>query len=126
MDPKALKYTRNHAWCLIEGDIITLGLTPHAAGKLKDIVFVEIPDPGDDILTDEPIGEVECSDKVLHLFSPADGVAHDVNLRLTDDPDLLVEDPLGAGWIVKVKVSDRAPLEDLLSFDQYESLAKAE
>jgi len=125
MDPKDLKFTKDHQWCFVERDLITVGITEYAAKRIKDVIFVEMPDPGDDVLTDEPIGQIETVESLTSIFSPADGVATEVNTRLTDGPAALCDDPYGEGWLVKVRAADPGSLGDLLSHEQYQSLLKS-
>lgn len=124
MDPKDLKFTQTHEWCFFEGDVLTLGLTVQAVKNAGEIVFVELPDPEDDILTDEPCGEIEAMGVDMPIHSPVDGRALEVNTRLIDDPGPLIKDPYGDGWLVKIAVSDPSPLDDLLTYDQYMERAK--
>ena len=119
MDPKSLQYTETHQWCLVEGSVVTVGLTDVMARKIGPIVFVELPDAGDDVLSDEPFGEVESFKRAHELYSPADGVIQEVNTRLCDDPAPITDDPYGAGWLVKVRVDLPDQLENLLTYEEY-------
>ena len=124
MDPKDLKFTESHQWCHIEGDLITLGITDRMAKQLGDVVYIELPDVGDDVLSDEPWGEIESLKSAIPLHAPADGMAAEVNSRLCDDPDLVLQDPYGDGWLVKIKVSAPPPIDELLTYDQYRATAR--
>ncbi|HRU05120.1 MAG TPA: glycine cleavage system protein GcvH [Candidatus Brocadiia bacterium] len=124
MDPKDLKYTRTNEWCHIDGDVVTIGVTEAAAKKLHPIVYVELPDNGDDVLSDEPFGEIESFKSVMPLHSPVDGAVIEVNTKLLDNPDPIVNDPFGKGWLVKIKAESTKQLEDLISYDEHKQLAK--
>lgn len=124
MDPKKLQYTANHEWCLVEENIVTIGLTEVLTRKLGEIVFVELPAVGDDVLNDEPFADIE-SDKLVHkVYSPADGVIAEINGRLSDDPTPVREEPYGKGWLVKVRIDDPEQLEELLTYDEYRETMK--
>ena len=124
MDPKELQYTRTHEWCYVEKDIVTIGVTDMVAAKLGPIVYVELPDPGDDVLNDEPLGEIESFKMVVQTHSPVDGVVAEVNSRLADNPDPVTQDPFGKGWLAKIRFEDRAPLDELLNYDEYKQVPK--
>ena len=124
MDPKDLRFTENHEWCLVEKDVATLGVTEYGAKWLGDVVYVELPDPGDDVLTDEPWAEIESLESVMPLYSPADGRILEVNAQLSDDPTPIVKDPYGAGWIAKVRAAAAISVDELLTYDQYVTLTK--
>lgn len=124
MEPKDLQYTRTHEWCLVEGDVITIGVTEAVAKKLGPILFVELPDPGDDVLSDEFLGEIESFKTVVTLRSPVDGTVENVNSKLADAPDAVSDDPYNKGWIAKIKVGNPAQLEGLLSYEEYRRVPK--
>ena len=124
MDPKELRFTANHEWCLVEDDVVTVGLTDVLTRKLGDILFVELPDVGDDVLNDEPFGDIESFRTSHRAYSPADGVIAEANTRLVDDPTPLRDDPFGEGWLVKVRIDDPEQLEELLTYDEYRASTK--
>lgn len=124
MDPKELKYTRTGEWVRVEGDSIVLGITDALAKKLAPFVYVDLPDKGDDVLSDEPFGQIESAAEAFDLRSPADGVVLAVNTRLVDTAELMLEDAYGKGWIAKIQCEALDQLEDLLSFEEFSELAK--
>ncbi|MDO6471401.1 glycine cleavage system protein GcvH [Maribacter sp. 1_MG-2023] len=120
--PAELKYTKDHEWVKIEGDIATVGITDFAQGELGDIVYVEV-DTLDEILDREAIfGTVEAVKTVSDLFSPLSGEIVEFNEALEDEPEKVNSDPYGEGWMVKIKFSDASELEDLLSDAAYKEI----
>lgn len=121
--PADLKYTREHEWIKDNGDgTATIGITDFAQGELGDIVFVELDQEGTEISKDDTFGTVEAVKTVSDLYAPVDGEIIEVNETLEDEPELVNEDPYGAGWMVKVKLDDESQLEDLLTSDEYEEV----
>ncbi|MGY8781539.1 MAG: glycine cleavage system protein GcvH [Fidelibacterota bacterium] len=120
--PKELKYTKEHEWIKIDGDLVTIGITSHAQGELGDIIFIEFPDIDQEIEKDEPFGTIEAVKTVADLFAPVSGTVTEINESLEDSPETVNEDAFGNGWIVKVKVSDVSELDELLTVDQYTEL----
>ncbi|SHJ76334.1 glycine cleavage system H protein [Maribacter aquivivus] len=117
--PAELKYTKDHEWVKIEGDVATVGITDFAQGELGDIVYVEV-DTLDETLDREAIfGTVEAVKTVSDLFSPLSGEIVEFNEALEDEPEKVNSDPYGDGWMVKIKFSDASELEDLLSDAAY-------
>jgi len=120
--PAELKYTKDHEWVKIEGDIATIGITDFAQGELGDIVYVEV-DTLDETLERESIfGTVEAVKTVSDLFSPLSGEIVEFNEGLEDEPEKVNSDPYGEGWMVKIKFSDANELEDLLSDAAYKEI----
>ncbi|WP_324023797.1 glycine cleavage system protein GcvH [Maribacter sp. BPC-D8] len=120
--PAELKYTKDHEWVKIEGDIATVGITDFAQGELGDIVYVEV-DTLDETLDREAIfGTVEAVKTVSDLFSPLSGEIVEFNEALEDEPEKVNSDPYGDGWMVKIKFSDASELEDLLSDAAYKEI----
>jgi len=118
--PADLKYTKEHEWVRIEGDIATFGVTDHAQEALGDIVFVELPDIGREVAVGEPFAVVESVKAVSDVYAPAAGEVVEVNDGLEAGPEKVNEDPYGAGWIVKVKLSgDTAELLDAETYATY-------
>ena len=117
--PDDLKYTKDHEWVRLEGDTATVGITDYAQGELGDVVFVELPAPGDQVSANDTFGTIEAVKAVADLYSPLDGEVVEVNEALEDAPDTVNNDPYGAGWMVKVKVADSGAYEKLLSADDY-------
>ncbi|TDS19200.1 glycine cleavage system H protein [Maribacter caenipelagi] len=120
--PAELKYTKDHEWVKIEGDVATVGITDFAQGELGDIVYVEV-DTLDETLDREAIfGTVEAVKTVSDLFSPLSGEIVEFNEALEDEPEKVNSDPYGEGWMVKIKFSDASELEDLLSDAAYKEI----
>lgn len=118
--PKELKYTDEHVWVKEEGDNIRIGITEHAQDELGDIVFVELPEEGDELETEETFGSVESVKTVSELYAPVSGEVVEVNEELEDSPELVNESPYEKGWMAVLKVSDKSELEKLLSADEYQ------
>ncbi len=124
MDAKKLKFTHDHEWVRVEGDIAYIGITDFAQGELGDIVYVEIETLNNTIEMGEVFGTVEAVKTVSDLFMPVSGEIIEVNNKLENEPELVNNDPYGDGWMVKVKFSDISQLNELLDFDGYESITK--
>jgi glycine cleavage system H protein len=124
MAPKDLRYTKDHEWVRLEGDVATIGITDFAAHQLGDIVFVELPDLGRAVTQFGPIGVVESVKAVSDLFAPVGGEVVETNGALTAQPELVNGDPLGDGWMLRVRVADVAQLDALLDQAAYEELTK--
>ncbi len=120
--PANLKYTKEHEWVLIEGDQATIGITDFAQGELGDIVFVEIETVGQEIARDEVFGTVEAVKTVSDLFMPLSGNVLEKNAGLDNAPEAVNSDPYGDGWMIKIKMSNPAEVEQLLSADAYKEL----
>lgn len=117
---KELKYAETHEWVKLEGDIATVGISDHAQGELGDIVFVELPEVGDDVNQSESCGTIEAVKTVSDLNAPVSGEVVEVNNALEDEPTLVNTDCYEAGWIMKIKVSDVAELDSLMDAEAYE------
>lgn len=120
--PQNLKYTKEHEWVLVEGDVATVGITSFAQGELGDIVYVEIETVGESINKDEVFGSVEAVKTVSDLFMPISGKVLEFNEKLDGDPELVNSDPYGEGWMVKVRISDSSELDELLDATAYAAL----
>jgi glycine cleavage system H protein len=119
--PAELKYTKDHEWVRVEGDVATIGITAFAQGELGDIVFVEIETVGEDLDEHAVFGTVEAVKTVSDLFMPVKGNVLEVNPELDANPALVNEDPYGAGWMIKVRIAADANLEGLMSAADYEA-----
>ena len=119
--PTGLLYTREHEWVLVEDDLATLGITDYAQSELGDVVFVELPEVGDEVEAAESFGTIEAVKTVSELFSPITGTVVEVNEALADSPDLVNKDPYGEGWMIKLKYTE-IPEEDLLSAAEYKKM----
>jgi len=117
--PKELKYTKDHEWVSVDGDVATIGITEFAQGELGDIVFVEIETVGETLNAHEIFGTVEAVKTVSDLFLPVSGEIIEKNEALDNNPENVNEDPYGNGWMVKVKMSNPSELDSLMSADQY-------
>ena len=119
-DPAAdLKYTAEHEWVAVDGDVATVGITAYAAEKLGDVVYVDLPKQGSSVASGKVVGEIESTKSVGELFAPVDGEVVESNQAVVDDPTLVNSDPFGAGWLIKVRFTD---LPALLSADEYAAL----
>ena len=118
--PVDLKYTKDHEWIKVDGDIITIGITDFAQGELGDIVYLEIETEGETLDKEEVFGTVEAVKTVSDLFMPVSGEVTAVNEGLADNPESVNSDPYGDGWMIKVKMSDISQLDDLMSASDYE------
>lgn len=123
--PQNLKYTNEHEWISVEGDVATVGITSFAQGELGDIVFVEIETEGESLDKGETFGTIEAVKTVSDLFMPVGGVVKEVNPELESSPELVNKDPYGAGWLIKIAISDLAELDGLLSADEYQAMLEA-
>jgi glycine cleavage system H protein len=123
--PTSLRYTKDHEWIRLEGDIATVGITDFAQGELGDIVFVDIPTQGETLAAEEVFGSVEAVKTVSDLYLPIDGEVIEVNPAIDNQPDLVNTDPYGQGWMVRVKVTSVADVEALLDADAYRKLTGA-
>jgi glycine cleavage system H protein len=120
--PAELKYHPEHDWAKIEGDTATFGITWFAQDQLGEVVFAELPEVGATVSANQPYAEVESVKAVSDVFSPLSGEVVEANGALKDDPQHVNEDPYGAGWLVKVKLSDAAEVDSLLDVDAYTKL----
>jgi glycine cleavage system H protein len=120
--PQNLKYTKDHEWVSIEGDVATVGITDFAQSELGDIVYVEIETEGETISKEEVFGSVEAVKTVSDLFMPLSGEIIEFNAELESNPEAVNSDPYGAGWMIKVKISDPSEVEELLDASAYSSL----
>lgn len=120
-----LKYTKDHEWVKVEGDLATVGITDFAQGELGDIVFVEVETEGETLDQQEAFGTIEAVKTVSDLFMPVGGEIVEFNEELESAPELINSDPFGKGWIVKIKLEDAAQLDELLSAEDYKALIGA-
>lgn len=120
--PENLKYTKEHEWISVDGDIATVGITDFAQGELGDIVFVEIETKGQTLSKDATFGTVEAVKTVSDLFMPVSGTITEVNPTLESSPETVNQDPYNTGWMVKIQLSNTAELNDLLDAAAYKAL----
>lgn len=120
--PADLKYTKEHEWTKIEGNIVTIGVTEFAQSELGDIAWLEMPEIGDETRIGETFGTIEAVKTVEDLYAPISGKIVEINSELLDSPELVNDDPYGKGWIVKIELSDESEIAKLLSADDYAGL----
>lgn len=120
--PQNLKYTNEHEWIRVEGDIAYVGITDYAQEQLGDIVFVDIPTVGETLEADEVFGTIEVVKTISDLFLPVAGEVMEQNEALEDNPELVNKDPYGEGWLIKMKPADLTAVEDLLSAEAYKEV----
>jgi glycine cleavage system H protein len=123
--PSNLKYTKDHEWVKIDGDIVTVGITDFAQGELGDIVYVEVESLDETLEADAVFGTVEAVKTVSDLFLPVAGEIIEFNESLEEEPEKVNDDPYGDGWMIKIKVADISDLESLLNADAYKAIIGA-
>ena len=120
--PADVKYTKDHEWIRVEGEVAYVGITDYAQSELGEIVFVDIPTQGETVAKEESFGTIEAVKTVSDLFMPVGGEVLEVNAELEDAPQLVNEDAYGKGWLIKISMTDASELGDLLSADEYQQL----
>jgi glycine cleavage system H protein len=123
--PDNLKYTKDHEWIKVDGDEALIGITEFAQKELGDIVFIEVETEGETLEVGEAFGTIEAVKTVSDMFMPVSGEVLEFNAELESNPEIVNKDPYGEGWIVKVKISDPADLDDLLEAEEYKELIEA-
>ncbi|HZP01950.1 MAG TPA: glycine cleavage system protein GcvH [Terriglobia bacterium] len=126
MYPQEFLYTKEHEWIRVDESIGTIGITDYAQKELGDVVYVELPKPGDQITANESFGTVESVKAVSDLFAPVSGEVTSVNTKLQNNPELLNADPHGEAWLIRVRLTDHAEVEKLMTADEYENFIKGE
>ncbi|MGA3057272.1 MAG: glycine cleavage system protein GcvH [Candidatus Limnocylindrales bacterium] len=122
--PQDLRYTKEHEWIRVERDLATVGITDYAAGQLGDIVFVELPEVGRKVEQFAAVGVIESVKAVSDLFAPVGGEVVETNAELASRPELLNSEPFGAGWMIRIRISDSGQLSKLLGPATYEELTR--
>ncbi len=117
--PAELKYSKDHEWIKIEGDVAYIGITDFAQKELGDVVFIEVETEGETLEVGEVFGTIEAVKTVSDMFMPITGEVAEVNPKLEETPEIVNQDPYGDGWMVKVNITDTSVLEELLSAEQY-------
>ena len=117
-----MKYTKEHEWLRVEGDLVVVGITEHAATELGDVVFVELPEPETVVAEGDEVSVIESVKAASDILAPVDGEIVAVNEKLTDSPALVNEDPLGAGWFFKMRLDDLSVLDQFMDEDEYNDL----
>ncbi|MDX2414498.1 MAG: glycine cleavage system protein GcvH [Bacteroidales bacterium] len=120
--PENLKFTKDHEWIRVEGDMAVVGVTEFAQGELGDVVFIEIETEGETLAKEEVFGTIEAVKTVSDMFMPVGGEVLEINAALEDTPDVVNKDPFGEGWMIKIKIADASELNELLSPDAYKEL----
>ena len=120
--PDNLKYTKDHEWAHVDGDVVTVGITDYAQGELGDIVFVELPNPGDSVSQNDTFGTIEAVKAVSDLYAPVSGEVVAINEALDGNPEVINSDPYGDGWMIRIRISDPAELAELLDQAGYKEL----
>ena len=126
MYPDDLKYTDTHQWARIEGDIATIGITDYAQDQMGDLVYVELPEVGEEVNAGAPFGQVESVKAVSDVQSPVSGEITEINEALVDTPETANRAPYGEGWLIKVRMSDKSELDSLLDSAAYQELLAKE
>ncbi|MEM3833644.1 MAG: glycine cleavage system protein GcvH [Thermoprotei archaeon] len=119
--PENYRYSKTHEWVKIEKDIATIGITFYAQKKLRDIIYVELPEKGKTIKSGETIGTIESVKATEEIYTPISGTIIDINTELTTSPELINKDPYGKGWIAKIKISDPNETLKLMTANEYKS-----
>ena len=119
--PSELKYTKDHEWIKVEGNIGTIGITDYAQGELGDVVYVDINPDITEITAGESFGTIEAVKTVSDLYAPVSGKVIELNKKLNDEPQLVNSDPYAEGWIIKIELSDASQLSDLLDAASYQT-----
>lgn len=117
--PGGLYYTKEHVWLRVENKKATLGITDYAQKKLREVIYVELPNVGQKVEENEPIATLESVKASAEVYSPIGGKVVEVNSKLVDSPELVNDDPYGEGWIVKLEIVDKSQLEKLMESDEY-------
>ena len=123
--PKDLKYTKSHEWVRVDGDIATIGVTDYAQGELGDITYLELPDVGGSVSGGEPFGVVESVKAASDIYTPVDGEVVERNEDAISAPDVVNSSPYEGAWLIKVRVSDPAQLDQLMSAEEYDQLVES-
>jgi len=124
--PPGLRYSKEHEWVSTEEAVATVGITDHAQEQLGEIVYIELPAVGDKVSKDDPFGVVESVKAVSDIYAPVSGTVVAINEDLPESPEIVNEDPYGDGWLIKVKVSDAADLDDLMDSEEYVEMIASE
>ena len=124
--PAELRYSKEHEWVRVEGDIATVGITDHAQEQLGDLVYLDLPKVGTAVRQFEKLGEIESVKAVSDLFSPVSGEVTERNEEAVKSPELVNQDPYGRGWLVRLSLSDASEVDKLLTAEQYEELVAQE
>ena len=122
MNPKNLKYHKEHDWARVEGDTAVLGVTDYAQESLGDIVYIELPEVGAEVTAGASYAEIESVKAVSDVYAPVSGTVIEANEEVVDAPELINESPYEDGWLIKIKLSDPSQADDLMSAEEYEEM----
>lgn len=120
--PEDLKYTKDHEWIRVEGNIGTIGITDHAQSELGDVVFVDIPSDITEITVGEAFGTIEAVKTVADVYAPVSGKVLEINSAVNDNPEVVNKDPYGEGWLIKIEITNPEELNNLLDVNAYKQL----
>ncbi len=120
--PEELKYSKDHEWIRVEGDVCTIGITDYAQGELGDVVYVEMPETGSSISKGESFGTIEAVKAVSEVYSPVSGEVVEINDKLEGEPALVNQSPYGDGWMIKLKLTNPDELSDLMDAAAYKEM----
>ena len=126
MYPDDLKYHKEHTWVRQEDGLVRVGISDYAQEALGEIVFIEVPNAGTEVVMEEPFGEIESRKSVSDLYSPVSGTIKEVNAEVVDAPEIINEDPYDKGWILTVEITDPSEIESLLTATEYEEMVTEE
>ncbi|MBI2083879.1 MAG: glycine cleavage system protein GcvH [Deltaproteobacteria bacterium] len=124
--PEDLKYTKEHEWIRVKDSVVTIGITDYAQEQLGEVVFIELPDEGEEIVKDDSFGVVESVKSVSDIYAPISGRVIEVNDPLLDNPETLNEEPYGEGWLIKVEIASPAEIDELMTAEHYQAFVKEE
>jgi glycine cleavage system H protein len=122
VNPRNLKYHREHDWARVDGDTAVFGITSYAQESLGDIVFIELPEVGAEVAAGTPYAEVESVKAVVDVYAPLSGSVLEANDEVVDAPELINESPFEDGWLIKVRLSDPSEADDLLTAEEYDAI----
>ncbi len=125
-NPSDCRFTKEHEWVYVEGDVGTIGITDYAQDQLGDVVYLDLPQAGASFKQFDKVGEVESVKMVSDLYTPVGGEVVEVNGEVAERPDVVNSDPFGAGWLLKLRLADPAELQTLMSPDEYDAFIAAE
>lgn len=124
MTPEDLLFSKEHEWVRVENGTAVIGISNYAQASLGDIVYLNLPDKGDEVSAGDMIGEVESVKSTSDLFTPVSGVITQINQKAVDMPEIINDDPYGEGWLYRIELRDRSEVEDLMSPDEYDEHTK--
>jgi glycine cleavage system H protein len=126
VNPADLRYDKEHEWVRVEGDAAFIGISDFAQDQLGEVVYVDLPTAGDELIAGETFGEIESVKSVSELYAPVTGTVLEVNQDVDDSPETINSDPYGVGWMIKVSLADPSQLDGLMSADEYEAFVSSE